>query len=174
MLIQDVMTKSVVTIDCNETVLDACKRYKDYKVGCLVVMNKKIIVGIVTERDIIERSVLADRDPKTTLVRDIMSANIKTVHALAPVEKAAEIMEENNIKKLPVILNNEIVGIITVTDISRAIPVFSEAIDDLTQFYAESRKNIETMMDEWEEMVIGLKNYREIMKKQKTQELQLG
>jgi len=37
MLIQDVMTKSVVTIDCNETVLDACKRYKDYKVGCLVV-----------------------------------------------------------------------------------------------------------------------------------------
>lgn len=103
-----------------------------------------------------------------------MSANIKTVHALAPVEKAAEIMGEYNIKKLPVILNNEIVGIITVTDISRAIPTFSEAIDDLIQFYSESRKNIETMMDEWEEMVIGLKNYREIMKKQKTQELQLG
>jgi flagellar biosynthesis chaperone FliJ len=82
-------------------------------------------------------------------------------------------MGEYNIKKLPVILNNEIVGIITVTDISRAIPAFSEAIDDLIQFYAESRKNIETMMDEWEEMVIGLKNYREIMKKQKTHELQL-
>jgi hypothetical protein len=65
------------------------------------------------------------------------------------------------------------VGIITVTDISRAIPVFSESIDDLIQFYAESRKNIETMMDEWEELVIGLKNYREIIKKQKTQELQL-
>jgi len=65
------------------------------------------------------------------------------------------------------------VEIITVTDISCAIPAFSEAIDDLIQFYAESRKNIETMMDEWEELVIGLKNYREIMKKQKTQELQL-
>jgi hypothetical protein len=66
------------------------------------------------------------------------------------------------------------VGIITVTDISRAIPAFSEAIDDLIQFYAESRKNIETMMDEWEGLVIGLKNYREIMKKHKTQEIQLG
>jgi CBS domain-containing protein len=101
MLIQDVMTKSVVTIDCNETVLDACKRYKDYKVGCLVVMDKKIIVGIVTERDIIERAVLADRDPKTTLVRDIMSANIKTVHALTPVEKAAEIMGRIISKSFP-------------------------------------------------------------------------
>lgn len=64
MLIQDIMTKSVVTIDCNETVLNACKSYKDYKVGCLVVMDKKIIVGIVTERDIIERAILADRDLK--------------------------------------------------------------------------------------------------------------
>lgn len=169
MLIQDVMTKSVVTIDCNETVFEACKRYKEYKVGCLVVMDGKIIVGIVTERDIIERAILADKDPKITLVREIMSANIKTVHAMAPVEKAAEIMKESNIKKLPVILNNEIVGIITVTDMSRAIPTFSEGIDDLIQFYAESRKNIETMMDEWEEMIIGLKTYRDIMKKQKTQ-----
>jgi len=116
------------------------KDIKITKLAALLFMDKKIIVGIVTERDIIERAILADRDPKTTLVRDIMSANIKTVHALAPVEKAAEIMGENNIKKLPVILNNEMVGIITVTDISRAIPAFSEAIDDLIQFYAESRK----------------------------------
>jgi CBS domain-containing protein len=169
MLVQDVMTKNVVTIDCNETVFDACKKYKDYKVGCLVVMDKKIIVGIVTERDIIERAVLADRDPKTTLVIDIMSANIKTIHSMAPLEKAAEIMKENNIKKLPVILNNEIVGIITVTDMSRALPAFSEAIDDLIHFYGESKKNIETMMEEWEDMIAGLKNYRETMKKQKTQ-----
>lgn len=169
MLVQDVMTKNVVTIDCNETVFDACKKYKDYKVGCLVVMDKKIIVGIVTERDIIERVILMDGNPKTTMIRDIMSANIKTVHALAPVEKAAEIMKENNIKKLPVISNNEIVGIITVTDMSRALSTFSEAIDDLIQFYTKSKKNIETMMEEWKEMIIELKNYREMMKRQKTQ-----
>ena len=169
MLVQDVMTKSVVMIDCSATVFDACRKYRDYKVGCLVVMDKKIIVGIVTERDIIERAILADKDPKNTLVIEIMSSNIKTVHATAAVEKAAEIMKENNIKKLPVILNNEIVGIVTVTDMSRAIPAFSETIDDLVQFYADSKKNIETMMNEWEDLVAGLKNYREIMKKQKTQ-----
>ena len=51
MFVKDVMTTNVVTIDINETVSDACKKYRDYKVGCLVVMDKKIIVGIITERE---------------------------------------------------------------------------------------------------------------------------
>jgi len=164
MLIKDVMTKNVVTIDINETVIDVCKKYKDYKVGCLVVMDKKIIVGIVTERDIIERTIFMNKDPKTTKVGEIMSQNIKTVHALAPVEKAAEIMRENSIKKLPVILNNEIVGIITVTDMSRAISAFSETLDDLVLCYEKSRDNIGKMMDEWLSILNSLKNYQELMK----------
>ena len=163
MFIQDIMTKNVVDINCNETVLDACKKYKDYKVGSLVVMDNEIIVGIVTERDIIERIIIASRDPKTTKVMEIMSPQIKTVHALAPIEKAAEIMKENNIKKLPVILNNEIVGIVTETDMSRTIHTFSESIDELMQFYETSRENIEKMMNDWGDILIGLKNYRDLM-----------
>jgi len=49
-----------------------------------------------------------------------MTKNVKTVHALDKVEKAIEIMKTNNIKKLPVVVNQDIVGIITVTDISHA------------------------------------------------------
>lgn len=91
-----------------------------------------------------------------------MTPNIKTVHALAPLEKAAKIMRDNNIKRLPVILNNEIVGIITETDLSRTIEVFSEAIEELTHFYASSRENMERMMDEWGDILISLKNFKKL------------
>ena len=160
MLVEEIMTKNVVTIGCNETVLDACKKYTDYKVGCLVVMDDKIIVGLVTERDIIERVIVTEKDP-TTKVREIMSRNIKTVHALAPVEKAAEIMREHNIKKLPVILNNEIVGIVTVTDISRAVSAFSEMLSELVTCYEKNREYIEQMMKDWGEIIKSLKTYRD-------------
>jgi len=126
MLVKEAMTKNVVTIDRGETVLDACNKYRDYKVGCLVVTDKEQCVGIVTERDLIERTICLRRSPEQTKVGDIMSSNIKTVHALDTLEKAIAIMKENHIKKLPVILNNEIVGIVTVTDISKARPELSK------------------------------------------------
>jgi len=164
MLVEEVMTKDVINIDCNETVFNACKRYSEHRVGCLVVMDNEIIVGIITERDTIERIILANQDPKTTKVREIMSQNIKTIHSLATLQKAAQIMKENNIKKLPVILNNEIVGIITVTDISRAISAFSKMLDDLTQSYEKNRKAIEDIMEEWGAIINNLKHYRELTK----------
>ena len=62
----------------------------------------------------------------TTKIAEIMSSDIKIVHALDKLDKAIEIMKENNIKKLPVIQNDNIIGIITATDISRARPDFSK------------------------------------------------
>jgi len=130
MLVKEVMTKNVVTIDRDDTALDACNKYRDYKVGCLVVVDEGKCVGIVTERDLIERTICARRSPEKTKVGDIMSSNIKTVHALDTLEKALEVMKKNGIKKLPVILNDEIVGIITVTDISKARPELSKRFMD--------------------------------------------
>ena len=160
MLVQEIMSKNVVDIDCNDSVFDACKKYSEHRVGCLVVMDKDMIVGIITERDIIERTLLINRDPKQTKVRDVMSTNIKTVHAMAPVDKAADIMSEHNIKKLPVILNNEIVGIVTETDLSHTIHAFSEAVTELIEFYEDSKENIEKMMDGWGDIMISLKSFK--------------
>ncbi|EMR75416.1 putative signal-transduction protein containing cAMP-binding and CBS domains [Thermoplasmatales archaeon SCGC AB-540-F20] len=129
-LVSEIMSKDVVTVESDEPVLDACKLYKDRGVGCLVVMKEGIVLGILTERDIIERVILDHRDPNETKVEEIMSKNIQTVHASASVEKAVEIMEEHKIKKLPVILNNEIFGIVTITDIANALPGFSRALNE--------------------------------------------
>jgi CBS domain-containing protein len=162
MLVEEVMTTNLIKIDCNKSVFDACKEYSKHKVSSLVATDKNIIVGIVTEKDIIERVVLLNRDAKNTKISEIMTSNIKTVHALAPIEKAAKIMKDSNIKKLPVILNNEIVGILTETDLSRTIEVYSQAIEEITKFYQTSRENIEKIMDEWGNMLINLKNYKKI------------
>ncbi len=122
MLVQEIMTKNVITIEKDKTVLDACNLYKTHRVGCLIVTNKGECVGIITERDIIERTICKNKYPELTLVEEIMTKDIKTVHALDSIEKAIEIIVEFRIKKLPVIINEEIVGIITVTDISKVKP----------------------------------------------------
>ena len=160
MLVQDVMSKNIVNIDCNKNILEACQVYSKNKVGSLVVMDKNIIVGIVTERDTIERVILKGLDPKTTMVREIMSPNIITVHALAPLERAAQIMRESHIKKLPVILNNEIVGIVTETDLSRTIDVYSEAIQELSELYVDSKNTIGKILDDWGNILIKLKGFK--------------
>lgn len=130
MLVKEAMTKKVITIGAKQTVLDACNAYRDYKVGCLIVLDNDRCAGILTERDIIERTLCQRRDPEKTLVDEIMSSDIKTVHALDTLDKALEIMRENNVKKLPVVVNERIVGIITVTDISKARPDLSKRFID--------------------------------------------
>lgn len=127
MLVQEIMTKKIEKINLEETVLEACKKFKQYNLGSLVVQDEELIVGIITERDIILKIILENKNPKSVLVRNIMTPNIKTIHALAKIEEASEMMKENNIKKLPVVYNNNLVGILTETDISRAIKIISKS-----------------------------------------------
>jgi CBS domain-containing protein len=122
MLVKEIMTKKVITVNSNETVFDACLKYRDNKVGCLIVNDKESYVGIVTERDLIERTICLHKDPYKTKVSEIMSSDIKTIHPLQTLEKALEIMNMYKIKKLPVISDNFLVGIITISDIANARP----------------------------------------------------
>jgi len=120
------MTKNVIKIDYDCSVLEASLLYKKYRIGCLIVTRMCECVGIVTERNIIERTICDGKSPEKTKVGEIMTLNIITIQELDNLEKAIEVMIKHNIKKLPVILKNEIVGIITVTDISRARPDLSK------------------------------------------------
>lgn len=120
MFVKEIMTKKVITINFNDTVFDACLKYRDYKVGCLVVTDKESCVGIITERDLIERTICFHKDPEKTKVNEIMSSDIKTIHESETSEKALEIMNMFKIKKLPVISGNYLVGIITISDIAKA------------------------------------------------------
>jgi CBS domain-containing protein len=131
MLVKEIMTKHVITIDADASVLDASKLYKEKKVGCLVVTRGDTCVGIVTERDLIERTMCHQRNPKKTKVHEIMSEDVKVVSSLDTLEHAVEILKRYWIKKLPVVSSEKVVGIITVTDIAKARP-------DLTDRFMES------------------------------------
>lgn len=144
MLVDEIMTKNVVTIENNRTVLDACNVYNDNKIGCLIVTKDGHLDGIVTERDIIHRVISNEKDPRATKIEEIMTRDIKSILPTAEVKEAAEIMSENNIKKLPVVSDSgDVVGVITDTDIANMIPNFlkilAESGDDQSFKDAASR-----------------------------------
>jgi CBS domain-containing protein len=126
MLIKEIMTKNVITIDSDASALDACFLYKEKKVGSLVVTKGENCIGIITERDLIERTMCRQRQPKHTPVHEIMSNDIKVVHVLDTVEHALKIMTQYKIKKLPVVSDQKVVGIVTITDIAKARPDLSK------------------------------------------------
>jgi len=128
LLVQEIMTKKIKSINFNDTVFKACNKFKKFNVGSLVVKDDDLIVGIITERDVILKIILSNKNPSKTLIRDIMTPNLKTIYSLATIEDAADVMKKNNIKKLPVIYNNNLVGMITETDISQAIKILSKNI----------------------------------------------
>ena len=125
MLVKEVMTKNPITINKEMSVYEAAMIYKTNKIGCLIILEDSKCIGILTERDIIERTICDKKSAENTEVKDIMTKKIITIHNLENLDKAIDLMISNNIKKLPVTHNNQIIGIITATDISRARPDLS-------------------------------------------------
>ena len=118
MFVKDVMTNKIVSIDSNETIESASNKYRDFKIGCLMVTDGDDVVGIVTERDFIERTICIGINPKITKIKEIMSSSIKTINSDDSIADALDILKQNKIKKLPVVSDNRLVGIITITDIA--------------------------------------------------------
>lgn len=116
--VKDLMTKNVVTIDADKTVVEAAVLMSDKDIGDLVVMEGNAPVGIITERDIVRR-VLAERKPVSTKVSKVMTAPLKVIDPDAPIKEAARRMVSRKIRRLPVIKDNKLVGILTAADFAR-------------------------------------------------------
>jgi CBS domain-containing protein len=116
--VKDLMTKNVVTIDSDKTVVEASVLMSENDIGDLVVMENNIPVGIVTERDLVRR-VLAERKPAGTKVSEVMTSPLKVIDPEAPIKEAARRMVSRKIRRLPVIKNNKLVGIITAADFAK-------------------------------------------------------
>ncbi|OGI12437.1 hypothetical protein A3K64_04285 [Candidatus Micrarchaeota archaeon RBG_16_36_9] len=118
MFVKEVMTTDVKTIRPEDSVKLLAETMINNKIGSLVVVKGSgEVVGIATERDIIEDVVLLGKDCEEAKVEDIMTKNIIAVDPSATLEDAAEIMVEHKIKKLPVIDKGRLVGIVTATDL---------------------------------------------------------
>lgn len=116
--VKDLMTKDVLTIDANKTVIEAATLMSQNDIGDLVVMENNTPVGIVTERDFVRR-VIAMGKSTTTRVSEVMSTPLRVIDPEAPIKEAARRMVNKGIRRLAVIENNKLVGIITATDFAR-------------------------------------------------------
>src|SRR5205807_5984702 len=92
--VRDVMTKSVIVIDPERTVLDAAKRMAAKRIGGLVVVKYGRPIGLVTDRDILWKVTSTGRNPSKVLVRDIMTSPVATVSPLTTLRAAARVMLE--------------------------------------------------------------------------------
>ncbi|TMA02824.1 MAG: CBS domain-containing protein [Methanobacteriota archaeon] len=117
--VRDVMTKSVIVIDPERTVLDAAKRMAAKKIGGLVVVKYGRPIGLVTDRDILWKVTSTGRNPSKVLVRDIMTSPVATVSPLTTLRAAARVMLEEETRWLVVTRLDKVEGIITASDLTQ-------------------------------------------------------
>jgi CBS domain-containing protein len=134
MLVKDAMNKKVMVIKPNATAREAARAMAKYRIGSLLVIEKNRLVGIVTELDIIWKVVAGDLDPNTTLVKDIMTKKVIAIRPNKTLEDATHVMVEKRIKKLPVLDDKKLVGILTCTDLVTIQPKLIEALGKLMLF----------------------------------------
>lgn len=126
MKVKDVMTKNVKTISPTATMAEAAGTMKKNRIGSLVVVEGGRVVGIITERDLAYK-IIAEERSLNTKVREVMSRDLKTIDPERSLKDAAKLMATHVIRRLPVLKEGKLVGILSIEDIMRAEKVGEDA-----------------------------------------------
>jgi len=144
--VEDVMVESVITIDADVPVMKAVKIMNEHEIGCLVVTRRGKAVGIITERDLLKRVIGKSKNPNRTKVREIMTKPLVAGQPEMDLEDATRLMFQKKIKKLPVVENGRLLGLITLTDVARFQPQMIKILKKLSNHVA-APKRIEKVMN---------------------------
>jgi CBS domain-containing protein len=117
----DTKVKGVWTIGPDATVYDAVAMMVEHNVGALVVLDGDHVIGIVTERDYMRKMILAGKDPRTTRIRDIMTGRVLYVRPDQTVQECMQLMTERQVRHLPVIDTDRLIGILSIRDVVRDV-----------------------------------------------------
>jgi CBS domain-containing protein len=112
------MSPNPITLPATATAVDAAKAMRDADVGDIVVLEDSRICGIVTDRDIVVRSVAVGRNPEQTKLGDICSRELTTVAPTDEVANAIALMKDKAIRRLPVVENDRAVGVLSLGDLA--------------------------------------------------------
>ena len=146
MKIEEAMNKVVVTLQEDVSVYEAVKLMNENRIGCLVILQYGLVVGIVTERDLLERVLEKCRNPKETKVTEIMTKRVIVGNPDMELDEAAKLMFEKKVKKLPIVEGNRLVGLFTLTDLARMA-----SLDEKTMKVIETRKSfLEACSHAWD------------------------
>ncbi len=138
--VADVMTEHPIVVG-PETSLQECARVMaDNHVGAVLIQGRGELLGIVSEQDIVRKSVIKGDVPSRVRVRDIMVSKLITISPSADVFDAVRVMAEENIRHLPVMRGDDFAGVVTMKDILKIQPELFQILVDKIELREEERK----------------------------------
>jgi CBS domain-containing protein len=145
--VHDAMTSSVITADPKTTIADAAVLMSRFKIGSLVIKSETEPEGLITESDIIEKVVSKNILASEITIGQIMTKNLILIDPGSELNQAARLMAKNNIRRLPVVNNGNLVGILTSTDVLMVSPELTELLVENARMenqreYLESQKSV--------------------------------
>lgn len=134
MQIKDLMNPSVVTIEPTSSAALAARLISRHNIGVLPVCGADgRLRGVVTDRDIVLRCIAAEEDPAQTMVRDIMTRSCTAVSPHADCRQAARLMSKQQVRRLPVVEEGRLVGMLSLADLARSHRYDMEAAQALSE-----------------------------------------
>ena len=127
-IINDKKHKEVISIAPNRPVFDALVILAEYKIGALAVMQDGKLVGIFSERDYAREVVLQGRSSKTTQISEVMTAKVITGKPDDLVDKAMALMSEKNIRHLPVMDGDKMIGMLSIGDLVKETIAYQQRL----------------------------------------------
>ncbi|MBM7703345.1 CBS domain-containing protein [Metabacillus iocasae] len=115
--VRDVMTTNVEVCTTKDNVFEVADKMKKLDVGSIPIVEEGNLIGMITDRDIVVRGV-AEKKANSSRVTDVMSSELVTVSTDTSIEEASQLMAENQIRRLPVVENGQLVGIVSLGDLS--------------------------------------------------------
>lgn len=140
--IRDIMTDQVECCTLLDNVFEVAVKMKELNVGAIPIVDKDKLVGMITDRDIVVRGV-AEKHPGSTKVEDIMSDKLITISADASTNEAANLMAEHQIRRLPVVEGDKLIGIVSLGDFAIRKMTDDQAKEALTEISEQNYNGVQ-------------------------------
>ncbi|HLC73917.1 MAG TPA: CBS domain-containing protein [Candidatus Nanoarchaeia archaeon] len=140
--VRDAMTMKPITARLDTNIQECARMMKKAKVGSIIVIDKNNLVGIISEKDIVERVIAKGIDFKNLKAKDVMTKELVTIDPKEDIYDALILMGNEEIRKLPVIENEKLVGLLTSNDILKIEPALFDIMSVRTRLREEHRKPI--------------------------------
>ena len=136
--VRDAMTRDVKVVREDTTMQEVIATMLKFDISSVVVVQKERPIGLITHKDILTRVLQPELLPATLTARNVMSASLVTIGEEASLEEAAKLMVRKRFKKLPVVRDGKLVGIITSMDLAREEPKLTRLFEDLLKYCPKS------------------------------------
>jgi CBS domain-containing protein len=137
MLVKEIMTREVAAVDIKSDVPQLAKKMLELNVGSIIITDKNKPIGIVTERDIVKKIISKNRTPSDISIKELMTTPLITIPASEDVTDAMQKMVKLQIRRLPVVENAKLIGIVTDMDLIAVSAEMGNIFSDLIRMHRE-------------------------------------